>query len=252
MNDQGKSTIQSMAAGFLGFVGVVGLGNLVMMHHGGAAAKAPRSIYAVGDVDPVRAAPLRAAPAAAVAAAAVVPAASSPLPVLPAETRDVPAAPAQSPAVAANAAAAPAATLAAGPRADMAGSASSSASAAAPAAASKPVQTAARKPAPFPKRLLAKDADAAVASTVHYGVSGRSELMGRAAGPVYNFSGSSAKSGGQVAADNAAASGALQQVGAAEQQLDASSVPDAQKAQLHQELERAKAVAAAPNGAATP
>jgi hypothetical protein len=252
MNDQAKkSSIQSLAAGLLGFIGIVGLGSLVMMHHGGAAVKAPVSVYSPVDADPGGPALLRTAhPAPAAPAVASVAAMTSPVPLLPAEAaRDDASAVAAAGVAAPGAAqpsaapALPAAKLAAAARVDMSGSASTSASATAVTAAPKLKNAPARKPYLAPKLDLAKNAGG-VASTVHYGVSDRSELMGRAAGPVYNFSGGGAKQGARVAADNMAASGALQQVDAAEKQLDASDAPDADKAKLHRDLDRVRATAA--------
>jgi len=249
MHNMGKkSTIQYLAAGFLGFAVMLGVGSLASLIHGSSrsakVAFSPRAdsnaLVSTHDGGAVR-------PASAAAAST-----SSPLPVLPAEARDGSAAAAQSQtsASAANPAAAPAATLAAAGRVDMSGSASSSASVSAAAAAAKSGAASARGAVPAANRPLPRSAQA-VASMVHYGVSGRSELMGRAAGPVYNFSGGGANPGGRVAADNAAASGALKQMDAAEQQVDASSLPDDQKAQLHQQLDQARAAAPAA-AAATP
>lgn len=252
-----KSPIQILAAGLLGFVGIVGLGSLAIMHHGGASpAKAPMSVYSAVDADSGAPAPLRSArpaPGPAVAASGM----SSPLPVLPAEaTRDASAAAAAAPGVSAGSAAAPAASattpkLAARAVSDMSGSASSSASASvnAVAAAPKLKPAPARKPFLPPKLDLPKNVGS-VASSVHYGVSGRSELMGRAAGPVYNFSGGAAKDGGQVAADNATASGAMRQVDAAERQFEASDASDEDKAKLRRQLDQVRATAASADSAA--
>jgi hypothetical protein len=246
MKDQGKkSSIQPLAAGLLGFVGIVGLGSLVILHHGGAAVKAPVSVYAPVDADPGGPSPLRSLrPAEADSSAAAN--AASPAPVLPADavgSQNAAALPAPSAAPKDASAAIPAANLVAGAHLDSSGSASSSASAA--AAAPKLKTAPARKPFLAPKLDLSKS-QGTVASTVHYGVSTRTELMGRAAGPVYNFSGNAgAKQGGQVAADNASASGALQQVDAAQKKLDASDVPDADKAKFDRDLNQIRQTAAA-------
>jgi hypothetical protein len=76
----------------------------------------------------------------------------------------------------------------------------------------------------------------AVAS-VHYGVTSRSELMGRAAGPVYNFKGN-AKSGG---------SGAMGKMGVdvkakvadLQRQMEAAGLPAEQRAKLQKDIEAA-------------
>jgi len=252
MNDLGKkSTIQYLAAGFAGFAAILAVGSLVSMIHGGS-----RSAKVAFSARPRSSAMATRPNDGAVRSAASTPApAASPLPVLPADAARGEAAVAAAAPAGAAAASAPSASparLAAGAHVDMSGSASSSASASASSPAAKNERAAAAKPAPVAKRFLAKDADAAVASTIHYGVSGRSELMGRAAGPVYNFSGGAAKSGGQVAADNAAAAGALQQVDAAEKQIDSSDMTDEQKAQLHRQIEQARSAAAPAAGSTAP
>lgn len=257
MIDQAKkSSLQTLAAGFLGFVGVVGLGSLVILHHGGAAVKAPSVAYAPVDADPAPRAPLRLKPALA--------AESSPAPLLPDEAREevpaqapVPAPSFASPTVAA-VGAAPAKSQAGPARSpklavsrsiDMSGSASSSASASIAAAAAPKRKGAApfvKKPFVLPKLDLSKNPPT-LASTVHYSVSDRAELMGRAAGPVYNFSGGSAggSRGAQVAADNAAAAGAIQKVDDAQKQLDSSNIAPDEKAKLDQNLNQVRQTAAA-------
>ena len=250
-----KSQFQSLAAGFLGFVGVVGLGSLVILHHGGGSAKA-HIAYAPAPAEVVSA---LTAPAQAVKVnlsgaplGASANALSSPAPTMPDEVREQAAAAPDSAASgdpkasAAAVAAKPDAKLAASGHLD--GSASASSSAAAPAAASaKPKAKAlAKKTFLEPKLDLSKN-QSAVASTVHYGVSSRAELMGRAAGPVYNFSGKSVgqAQGGQLAADNAAPTGTLQQVDAAQKQIDASdAVPADQKAKIDENLNQVRQSAA--------
>lgn len=257
MKDQGKtSSIQMLAAGLLGFFGIIGLGSLVTMHHGGAAANTPAfsvTWHSPADAGAGSPAPLQAARLAPAVASAGM---SSPIPLLPSEAARGDAAAVPMAGVAAESVAQPSgapavspATLAVGASVDMSGSASSSASAV--AAAPKLKDVPARKPLRAPKLDLAKK-HGSVASTVHYGVSSRSELMGRAAGPVYNFSGGGAKQGAQVAADNTAASGALKQVDAAEQQIDSSDVPDAEKAKIHRDLEEVRATASQPAPASQP
>ena len=265
MGDQEKkSSIQALAAGFLGFIGVVGLGGLLILRHGGASSEAPVVSYAPVDADSGLRAPARALPAPSVAASV----ASSPAPLLSDEVRGESAVPAGEAArgapvgSAANAAAVnnaaaagsiPAsARLAAGSRLDGGSSASSSASVAvstsvAASSKSNPLSGGAKKPFFAPKLDLSKN-QGTVASTVHYGVSDRHELMGRAAGPVYNFSGKSegqARSG-QVAADNAGpgAAGAMRQMDAAQKKLDASDVSAGEKAKLDQDLNQVRRTAA--------
>jgi hypothetical protein len=172
-----------------------------MLPHG-SAMKAPESAYA-----PVEAAPVRAIARPSCPAPAVESREASPAPLLPASERDdsvaasAPAAAASAPvkASAAPAAASAAPSAASAPAlaktasVDMTGSARSSARLQAKAArpakpAAKSVAAApALKPFATPKLDLTRDS---FATKVHYSVASRAELMGRAAGPVYNFGGS--------------------------------------------------------------
>ncbi len=94
-----------------------------------------------------------------------------------------------------------------------------------------------KAPASAPK-LEAAAADAAVASSVHYGVTSRSELMGRAAGPVYNIKG--AKGGASTAATGKLAEDAEGKIAGLRRQLEASGLPEDQRAKLLQELDAAR------------
>jgi hypothetical protein len=260
MSEQEKrSQFQSLAAGFLGFVGVVGLGSLVILHHGGAPAKA-HIAYAPASAEVVSAlaAPaqmakvnLSGAPLGASASAF-----SSPAPTVPDEVREravvIPGSAENGDVRApASAGAKPDAKLVASAHLEAAASGSTSASASAAAPDKPKAKALAKKPFFEPKLDLSKN-QSAVASTVHYGVSSRAELMGRAAGPVYNFSGKSVgqAQGGQVAADNAGPTGALQQVDAAQKQIDASDgVPADQKAKIDENLNQVRQTAvSAPAG----
>lgn len=250
MTDQAKkSQFQNLAAGFLGFVGVVGFGSLVILHHG--ASKPRAYVYAPPSAAVVS---TLAAPAQAVKVnlsgaplALSANALSSPAPTLPDEAREeAAAAPAAADAATASAARAPGAAAAAklvasGPL-DASSSASSSASASASASAQPKAKALAKKTFLEPKLDLSKS-QGTLASSVHYGVSDRAELMGRAAGPVYNFSGKSVgqAQSGQVAADNAGPA-ALDQVDAAKKQIDASDVPADQKATIDRKLDQVRAV----------
>jgi hypothetical protein len=237
MGDQEKkSSIQSLAAALFGFVVVVGLGGFLILRHGGASEESSGVSYAPVDADSGLRAPTRSAVPAATGAAA-----SSPAPLLSEEAREE--SPAAAGVTAANRASAAsggsaakaddpaaagansaAAGLAVGSNLDAGSSASSSASVAASSTsvAASP-KSAAKKPFAAPKLDLSKN-QGSVASTVHYGVSDRHELMGRAAGPVYNFAGKGAgqAQSGQVAAGSLGASGAIRQVDAAQKQFDAS------------------------------
>jgi hypothetical protein len=256
-----KSQFQSLAAGFLGFVGVVGLGSLVILHHGGGSAK-PRIAYAPARAEVVSAltAPAQAAKVNLSGAplGASANSLSSPAPTVPDEVREqasaapAPAASGDVKISVASPVAKPDAKLVASGHLDGTASASSSAAAsAAPSAKPKAKATAlAKKPFLDPKLDLSKN-QGAVASTVHSGVSNRAELMGRAAGPVYNFSGKSAGGqSGQLAADNAGPTGALQQVDVVQKQIDASdAIPADQKAKIHENLNQVRQTAgSAPAG----
>ena len=257
MSDQEKkSSIQALAAGLLGFVGVVGLGGALILHHGGASVE-PSASYPPVDADSGLRAPVRAAPGSP-AEVSPGPASSSPAPLLSDDARDEGSASAASAATAGSPASAGMTSAAVGSTSSAAklvadstlggeGSASSSASAsvstAAVAAAAK-AKNSTGNAFLAPKLDLSKN-QGTIASTVHYGVSDRHELMGRAAGPVYNFSGRSGQSqGGQVAADNTAAAGAIRQIDAAEKEIDSSGVAASDKAKIDQTLNQVRQDAA--------
>ena len=71
---------------------------------------------------------------------------------------------------------------------------------------------------------------------VHYGVRDRSELMGRAAGPVYNFKGSSRRES-TAAAGKLAASAVGDRMIDIQKQLDGAELPADQRAKLKAEIE---------------
>jgi hypothetical protein len=257
MADQLKrSSIFNLASGILGFVSVVGLGSLVILHHGGAAAKPHVVPYASVDAGAASRAP---EPGAVLSAAPLAPSqapVSSPAPLIPSEAlvgaaaaAPTPAAPAAAASgdvgIAAAANAAP--KLVVGRHLEAASSASSSASASVAAAPKSKASAASPKKAFLPPKLdLSKD-QGIVASRVHYGVSSRAELMGRAAGPVYNFAGRGAGQalGAQIAAGSAGAAGAIRQVNDAQKQIDASDVPADEKAKLDKNLDAVRQTAAA-------
>ena len=255
MNDQsGKSSNQTLAAGLLGFAVVVVLGGLLILRHGGESTDAPVVAYAPVDADSGLRAPSRPASNAAAPAAAGS-AASSPAPLLSDDARDDGASPAASAASAgsvdsraAAGSGSSAAKLGAASPLDGPASASSSASVAVSTAAPKAKSAVAggKKPFAAPKLDLSKN-QGTIASTVHYGVSDRAELMGRAAGPVYNFAGKGAGQArsGQVAADNAAAdtSGAMRQIDAAKKEIDGSGAPTDEKTKLDQNLDQVRQTA---------
>lgn len=245
MTENGKAQIEAVGAGLIGFVVVVGAGALFMFSRGGSAVKAPPSSYApVNSISGLSAPEHSALPARSGApmgeagAVASSPAPLLPAPLLPAGARDA-AAPAAAPAPSAAAPAdagrsAFARKLVVTTHLDGSSSAHSSAKAtvaSAPAASAKPKPIVPKKAFVTPKLDLTNVPS--LAATVHYGVSGRSELMGRAAGPVYNFSGRNAAKG-QAPAPGV--SGALSKVEAAQQQVDDSPLTDSDKAAINANL----------------
>jgi hypothetical protein len=73
---------------------------------------------------------------------------------------------------------------------------------------------------------------------VHYGVTNRNELMGRAAGPVYNFSGGG--KGGDTAGKGQVAGGDPKaQIADIKKQLDSANLPPEQRASLLKQLDAA-------------
>ncbi|MFI5347510.1 MAG: hypothetical protein ACHQ51_14140, partial [Elusimicrobiota bacterium] len=126
---------------------------------------------------------------------------------------------------------------------DGSSSAHSSAEASVAAASAKTGGHPAKKPVIAPKLDLSKTPQGSLASSVHYGVNDRAELMGRAAGPVYNFAG---RDVGQKAAPTPSAAGPMDQVDAAQKQIDDSSLSDADKATINATLGKVRATAAQP------
>lgn len=240
MTDHGKAQIQALGAGLVGFVVVVGAGAAFMLHRGGSPIKAPVSSYA-----PVDAVSALAAPAAAVKSngagtpmGETASVASSPAPLLPASERAADseaaasAAPAAAPAAPSHAAEAPSFSRKLVVTQHLDGTASATSSAKAVVAAAPAKAHPAKKPFLAPKLDLSKT-QSALASSVHYGVSNRAELMGRAAGPVYNFSGKKAP---QQFPQGPSAAGAMQQVDDAQRQIDNSPLDDSDKAALKANL----------------
>ncbi len=222
MSKRDKAQFQSFGAAAVGFLAVVAVGALLLLLPRGAGMKAPETAYAPVDASSrafARPRTVRPVPPEARA--------SSPAPLLPESdgADEAAAAPAPSPAPAAQASAAPAAAtppaLAADAPVDMTGSARSSARLDAKAVAAVPAAAKAKIPAlkPFAQPKLDLSRSSAFAATVHYSVASRAELMGRAAGPVYNFGGADLK-----AKLGAVAGQTSHQVEAAQAQLDTSAV----------------------------
>lgn len=227
MTDNGKSQIQTIVSAMLGFVLVVGVGALAVMSRGGSA-KSPSSASHPSSI-PTAPAAEPALPAAAPAAAGVA-GASSPQPVLPSVMADKVA---QEAAPAAQAASAPkpaALVVTQHLEATQTTSAKVEVAAALAAPAAKKMEPLATREFVTPK--LAPTKNAGIASSVHYGVSSRSELMGRAAGPVYNFKGRGAKkadaSGSKIGGE------AATQIEEAQRQVEGSALDEKAKKDLRE------------------
>jgi hypothetical protein len=242
VSEKGRSLVQIFGAGIIGFAGVAGLGGILLLRPGGAAIKAPAAVYLPVDAAPALSVPspspftlsgaARGGAPVGEAAAAV----SSPAPLLTDDARD-------SNAPGATAAAVPPVPAAfAAPHLTSAlpGAAPAAASAATASAASPASAASAKRAAPAPKPFVAPKLDlsksaGSLAASIHYGVSDRSQLMGRAVGPVYNFAGRGAGGGrgAQVAADSMQPLVQVsQQADAAQKQVDASDLSDADKARI--------------------
>ena len=225
MTENGKSQIQTVAAAMLGFVLIVGVGALTLMSRGGSA-KAPSQASHPSSI-PV-APPSAPMPPAASSlpdqqAGEAEEYASSPAPVLPSVMKEaLPAAAPPRPAA-----------LVVTQHLEATQTTSAKATvAAAPAA----------KPAALPKQgrefvtpKLVAPRNGSIASSVHYGVSSRSELMGRAAGPVYNFKGRGAKK--TAPADSKIGGQATTQIKEAQEQVEKSALDEKAKKDLSEQFQ---------------
>ena len=232
MSEYGKTQIQTLGAGLLAFLGVLGVGMLLILPRGAAPVKAPDEFVVPADAAlpmPASAAAPSRVDAPAVAKGQIP---SSPAPLPPRS-------------VSAPSGAAPGSSgLAAAPRLsggasmdDLPTPTSSAQMSATSAPALKKGDVPAKKKFVAPKLDLSKSQG--VASSVHYGVTSRAQLMGRAAGPVYNFSGKTGQSAsGQKPADFTGQ--AMEKVDAAQKQIDSSDLDDANKAKVDQSLDRVR------------
>lgn len=101
----------------------------------------------------------------------------------------------------------------------------------------KAVARAADKKKAAPRPVTATAGSDAVAS-VHYGVTSRSELMGRAAGPVYNVAGGG--KGGTIATGKMAGD-AKAKLTDLQRQMEASGMPEDQRAKMKKDLDEVNA-----------
>lgn len=250
MSEQAKSNFQVIGAGVLGFVAVVGGAFAVM------SQLAPRPVATAGVAQPSLSAPdaLSAPAAAPRSLGAGERRQASPQPLLGAMPEDAPqeqtAASAASVAAehsaagaAASAAASPESLGALGaPRHSGKGESVSTARAEVKRFESRTAQSAAPAAAPAAKpmpRLKLDNARTSIASSVHYGVTSRAELMGNAAGPVYNFKGG--KGGADAERVAALTKQAGQDIDALEKQIDANdALTPEQKAHIKKTLGQKK------------
>lgn len=100
----------------------------------------------------------------------------------------------------------------------------------------KAAKAVSKKAAPKMPQTSGVTATGAVAS-VHYGVTSRNELMGRAAGPVYNFKGGASK--GAAAATGKMGGDLKTKITDIKGQLEAAGLPADQRAKLMKDLEDA-------------
>ncbi|MCM2303327.1 MAG: hypothetical protein NDJ72_01380 [Elusimicrobia bacterium] len=244
MSEQNKSNFQALGAGLIGFVAVTAVGGGLLMFQSSRQAKstaAPAPAAAPIDLGSTMPRPsTQEAPVRSERRA------HSPAPLIgdvDEPAADEASAEASSPAASAASAAASlspeAAPSAKGPALDVArhldveaGASSAKAIVKNTAEAKKAALPGKKAPAP---KLEVPAGDGAVASSVHYGVTSRSELMGRAAGPVYNIKG--AKGGGGSAATGKLADDADGKLADIRRQLEVSGLPDDQRAKLLKDLD---------------
>jgi len=255
MSEQNKSNVQALGAGLFGFVAVLAVGGGALMLHrsqqAGAANAAPVAAGAPVDLGAPMPAPRPPITAPKEGRA------ESPAPLIGEEEESESAAPVEA---SSRRPSAPAPTPEAEPAArpssgrlevtqhleTEAGSTSAFASVAAAPAPEKALKVSAKK-APVKKAPLAAEAGAGAIASVQYGATNRSELMGRAAGPVYNMKGSGPRPGsgavGKMADDVNAKIADLQK------QLEAAGMPADQRAKLQKDLEDVTKGAVAPSAA---
>ncbi len=248
MSDQSKSNFQAFGAGLLGFVAVMAVGGGALMVHNSQQAKSsakPAAAAAPIDIGSSAPRPMMTSPAAQKEARA-----QSPAPLMGADAESEASTEAPS-------SAASAATPAAAPSAAASSQAAAKTKSAAPSleptqhvdmSGHRSTAEAIVKNTLVPKKEhkgLAKKSSAveatAVAPTslasVHYGVTSRNELMGRAAGPVYNVKGGATKgappANGKMANDTSASIADLQS------QLEKAGLPADQRAIILKQLESA-------------
>jgi len=252
MSEDNKSNFQTLGAGLLGFVAVMAVGGGVMMLHSSHQAKsAATPAAAAAPIDLGSSMPR---PSMSPSGLQRERRDSSPAPLIGDDGSSSEESPAAGSPAASPAASAPsAAPRAAAPSPESAPAAKASAlevtrhlDAEGDGSTAEAVvkNTAEEKKAPkLQGKLPGKKApkldlpagDGAVASSVHYGVTSRSELMGRAAGPVYNIKGG--KGGEAKTAAGKMADDADGRIADLRRQLEASGLPADQRAKLLKDLD---------------
>ena len=236
MSEQNKSNVQALGAGLIGFIAVMAVGGGAMLLHSSLQSKAPIRA-AAAPIDLAAPAKLQRPFARPQHEAR----AESPAPLVGSEDESTPAR-------ASGASAVPGAGDVSVPRDDKSakgaalevaghldatGSGSSAKSEVkAAAVAAKALKKPGRKAA-----AKAEAPDTAALASVHYGVTSRSELMGRAAGPVYNIAGGSAK--GSTAGRGKLAGDFKDTITDLQRKLEAAGMPAEQRASLQKELAEA-------------
>lgn len=252
MSEQNKSNVQALGAGLLGFVAVMAVGGGAMMFHSSQQAKsAAAPAPAAAPIDLEASMPR---PSMQQSGLQKERRAQSPAPLIGDDgSSDAESSSSGSPAAAPAASAPAAAPRAAAPSPESAPAAKSSAlevarhlDAEGNGSTAEAVVKNAAEETKAPKlqgklrgkkgaKLELPAGDGAVASSVHYGVTSRSELMGRAAGPVYNIK------GGKGAETNTAAGkmadDADGRIADLRRQLEVSGLPADQRAKLLKDLD---------------
>ncbi len=245
MSEQNQSNFQALGAGLLGFAVVMAVGGGALMVHSSQQSKAAKPAAAAAPID-------LGAPVPRFESAPTRPQserrAESPAPLIGGEEESEgveAAAPAQSAAassVSPEAAPTERARLTAVAHVETGGSRSTAEAVVKNTFVEEKEKIAAKSKAPVKKLpvKLPQTAGAEAVASVHYGVTNRSELMGRAAGPVYNVKGGGAVGGsapkGKMAEDLNA------KVADLKKQLDGSGLPPEARDRLLKDLAEAQKV----------
>ncbi len=263
MSEQNKSNFQALGAGFLGFAAVMVVGGGALMLHNSHQAKlAAHPAAAAAPIDLGIASPR---PMSSGLSALKEQRQESPAPLIGDQSSAAPAPGASSVVASEGRTAADSAPKAAAPAAQTAQAARSAEGAAASELEtsehlastgngstaesavkntlhSKQARKAKKSETTASAGAAKTDASGDAIASVHYGVTNRNELMGRAAGPVYNFSGG-AKGGDTAAKGQLAGGDAKAQIADIRKQLENANLPPEQRASLLKQIDAAGAAA---------